>query len=98
MSSVNSAEKATNWASVYASALAREKQDEDNIQFMDLREIASREETQKTKDKIQELETRKRSLEATVARVNRLERTEIEYWEDGDAEFFLQLEGTFFIR
>ena len=93
MSSVISIEKANNWSSIYASALAREKQDEDNIHFMDIREQAARQETQEAKEYIKTLEARKKQLETTVARVNRLERTDVEFWEDGDMEFFLQLEG-----
>ena len=97
MSSVNSLDRANNWSSIYASALAREKQDEDNVKFMDLREQASREETQRTKDEIRSLAQQKQQLEETVARVNRLERTELEYWEEGDEEFLLRLDGRNFL-
>ena len=78
--------------------MAREKQDEDNVRFMDLREQASREETQQAKDQIRALEAKKVALEAEVVRFNRMERTDIEFWEEGDAEFFFELEGILSFR
>ena len=95
MFSIASAEKASNWSSVYASAQAREKQDEANLEFMNLREQASREEAQRATDKIKALELLKAQLVDWVDRLNRLERTDVDYWEEGDRDWFFQLEGIY---
>ena len=93
MDSVSATDKAENWQALNNKDLDREREDQENLDFCDEREFIFRKKCKKARQDVRELEARKAELEAIVDRTTRLCRTEIEYWEEGDIEFWQQYQG-----
>ena len=97
MDSVSATVKALNWQAINSKDIDRERDDAENLEFCDEREFEFRRKCKKAKADVRELERQIKGLEAIVERTKRLRRTEIDYWEDGDLEFWISCMGKNFV-
>ena len=95
MDSVTATDKALNWQALNAKNLDREKEDNENLEFCDERELICRNKCRKAREDVRALQAQQIELEGIVERTKRLRRTEIDYWEEGDLEFFMRFLGKF---
>ena len=97
MNSVTPSDKAENWNALNGKDLDREKEDQENLDFCDEREMLFRHKCKKARTDVRSLEERRTELELIVDRTKRLRRTEVEYWEDGDLDFWIRYAGIYHV-
>ena len=98
MNSVTPSDKAANWQTLNGKDLDREKEDQENLEFCDARELVFRRKCKKAREDVTSLEERRSALEEIVERTKRLRRTEVEYWEEGDLDFWIRYTGIYFSK
>ena len=93
MNSVTATDKARHWQDINGGDLDREKEDQENLDFCDQRELLFRRKNKRAREDVCDLERQRDQLQLVVDRTKRLQRTEIEYWEEGDLEFWTEYMG-----